>query len=45
MTHLKVMKLMSAKKILEQFGQYDDYGVVELLEMEYEKLYREMPKY
>jgi hypothetical protein len=37
--------LASTKKILDELGEYDDYDVVELLEMKYEKLYVEMPKH
>jgi hypothetical protein len=48
MKHLEVMKLLnslaSAKKIIEELQEYDDYDVIELLEMKYEKLYVEMPK-
>ncbi len=29
---------------MNELGEYDDYDVVELLEMKYEKLYRQMPK-
>jgi hypothetical protein len=48
MKHLEVMKLLnslaSAKKILDELGEYDDYNVIELLELKYEKLYRQMAK-
>jgi hypothetical protein len=48
MKHLEVMKLLTAlsgaKKILEQLHEYDDYDLIELLELKYEKLYIEMPK-
>ena len=48
MTHLKVMNLLNslatAKKIMDELGEYDDYNVIELFEMKYEKFYREMPK-
>jgi hypothetical protein len=43
MKHLKVMKLLSAlatsKKILTEFQEYDDFNVIELLEMKYEKMF------
>jgi hypothetical protein len=48
MDHLKVMKLInslaSAKQVLDEFGEYDDYNVVELLEMKYEKIYLDLFK-
>lgn len=48
MKHLEVIKLLnslaSTKKIMDELGEYDDYDVIELLEMKYEKLYREMHK-
>ena len=48
MAHLKVVNLLNslatAKQILNDLAEYDDYDVVELLEMKYEKFYFEMPK-
>jgi hypothetical protein len=48
MKHLEVLKLLNSlatsKKIMEELQEYDDYDVIELLEMKYEKLYVEMPK-
>jgi hypothetical protein len=48
MAHLKVVNLLNslatAKQILNDLEEYDDYDVVELLEMKYEKFYFEMPK-
>lgn len=49
MAHLKVLELLNsltvAKKIMGDMKEYDDYNVVELLEMKYEKLYVEMHKH
>lgn len=36
--------MATAKQILNDLEEYDDYDVVELLEMKYEKFYFEMPK-
>ena len=44
MKHLEVMKLLTAlsdaKRILDNIQEYDDYDVIELLEMKYEKMYK-----
>lgn len=44
MKHLEIMKLLTslseAKKILNNLSEYDDFDIVELLEMKYEKMYR-----
>lgn len=44
MKHLQVMKLLTAlsdaKKILDELQEYDDFDVVELLEIKYEKMYK-----
>ena len=49
MAHLQVLKLLNSlattKQLLNDMGEYDDYDMVELLELKYEKLYREMPKH
>jgi hypothetical protein len=49
MKHLEVMKLLnslaSSKKIMDELGEYDDYNLVELLELKYEKLYRQLAKH
>jgi hypothetical protein len=46
MTHLKVMKLLSclteSRKIMEGLGEYDDYELIELLEIKYEKMYHNL---
>lgn len=45
MKRLKIMNLLTAldnaKKILEQLKEFDDYDIVELLEMKYEKIYQQ----
>ncbi len=45
MKRLKIMNLLTAldnaKKILEQLEEFDDYDIVELLEMKYEKIYQQ----
>jgi isopenicillin N synthase-like dioxygenase len=46
MKHLEVMKILTslseAKKIAEQFGEHDDYDMIELLELKYEKMFRQL---
>jgi hypothetical protein len=48
MTHLKVLKLLNsltfAKRILDELEEYDDYSVIDLLELKYEKIYQQIPK-
>ena len=48
MTHLEVLKLLNSlattKQLLNDLGEYDDYDMVELLEMKYEKLYIQLAK-
>ena len=49
MAHLKVINLLNslatAKKIMGELEEYDDYDLIKLLEMKYEKFYQEMPKH
>jgi hypothetical protein len=44
MKHLEIMKLLTAlteaKKILNNIQEYDDFDMIELLEIKYEKMYR-----
>jgi hypothetical protein len=44
MKHLEVMKLLTAlsdaKKILTDIQEYDDFDIIELLEMKYEKIFK-----
>jgi len=48
MKHLQVISLLSAlssaKKILDELGEYDDSDMIEILEMKYEKLFPELTK-
>lgn len=45
MKRLKIMNLLTAldnaKKILEELEECDDYDMIELLEMKYEKIYQQ----
>lgn len=45
MKRLKIMNLLTAldnaKKILGELEEYDDYDMIELLEMKYEKIYQQ----
>lgn len=49
MEHFKVIKLLNSlattKQLLNDMGEYDDYDMVELLEIKYEKLYIELAKH
>ncbi len=48
MEHLKVLKLLNslsfAKRILDELEEYDDYNVLDLLEIKYEKVYQQIYK-
>ncbi len=45
MKRLKIINLLTAlndaKKVLSELEQFDDFDIVELLEMKYEKIYQQ----